>query len=440
MPTNDNNNSFIDWFRASSPYIHAHRGKTFVIAFEGEAVESHCFTDFIHDIGLLQGLGIKLVLVHGARPQIEANLKARQIQMQYANGLRVTDEKALLSVKEAVGSVRLEIEALLSLGLANSPMAGTRIRVASGNFVTAKPIGVLNGIDHGHTGEVRRVDAEAIRLQIDNDNIVLLSPLGYSPTGEIFNLSATDVANQVAIKLNADKLIYLTEEKDLARRKNSNNHLTPADLDTFKKSRKKLSKKTCHQLDNAAAACRCGVKRVHLVQRQIDGALLKELFTRDGSGFMVTAEAYESIRRARIDDVTGVIELLTPLENKGVLVKRSREVLETEIDNFSVLERDGMIIGCAALYSFVENNMAELACIAIHPDYQSDGKGDMLLQHMEKTARALHIDQLFVLTTQTLHWFQERGFKRADISILPQKKRDLYNFRRNSRVAVKNLR
>ena len=381
-----NDNSFVSWFRSSSPYIHAHRGKTFVIGFNGEAIADDSFTDLVHDIALLQGLGIRLILVHGARPQIEANLTQKNLELEYANSLRVTDDKTLVGVKEAVGSVRLEIEALLSQGLANSPMAGTRIRVASGNFVTAKPIGVLNGIDHCHTGEVRRIDASGINQQLDNGHIVLLSPLGYSPTGEIFNLSATDVAAKVSIAVNADKLIYLTEENELNRRRNSLNHLTPAELDAFVKRRKSLSDKTRHYLTNAAQSCRSGVKRVHIVSRQIDGALLKELFTRDGAGILVTAEAYETIRQASIDDVAGIIELISPLEDKGILVKRSRDVLETEIGNFVVVERDGMIIGCAARYEYPKNKIAELACIAIHPDYQSEGKGDMLLNHMEKQA------------------------------------------------------
>lgn len=439
MPTSNNDNSFVSWFRSSSPYIHAHRGKTFVIVFNGEAVADENFTDLIHDTALLQGLGIRLILVHGARPQIESNLKQKSLKLEYANGLRVTDDKSLVGVKEAVGSVRLEIEALLSQGLANSPMAGTRIKVASGNFVTAKPIGVLSGIDHGHTGEVRRVDAAAINQQLDNGNVVLLSPLGFSPTGEIFNLSATNVATRVAISVNADKLIYLTEENELKRRKSSINHLTPAELGAFLKRRTKLSAKTQHYLSSAALACRSGVKRVHIVSRAIDGALLRELFTRDGAGILVTAEAYETIRVATIDDVAGIIELITPLEEKGVLVKRSRDVLETEISNFVVVERDGMIIGCAARYDYPKHKTAELACIAIHSDYQSEGKGDMLLNYMEKKAASVGIEQLFVLTTQTMHWFQERGFKRADLSILPGKRRALYNYQRNSKVAVKQL-
>lgn len=439
MTTSGNDNSFVSWFRASSPYIHAHRGKTFVIAFDGEAVASDNFTDLVHDIALLQGLGIRVVLVHGARPQIEENLKLKGLKQEYANGLRITDDLMLSGVQEAAGSVRLQVEALLSQGLANSPMAGTRIRVASGNFVTAKPIGVLDGIDHGHTGEVRRVDSLAIHQQLDNGNIVLLSPLGFSPTGEIFNLSAIDVGAQVAIAINADKLIYLTENTDLARRKNSSNHATPAGIEKLKKRRRKLSEETLHHLDNAAMACRSGVKRVHLVTRKLDGALLKELFTRDGAGMLITAEPYETIRQAVIDDVAGIIELISPLEEKGILVKRSREVLETEICNFVVVERDGMIIGCAARYDYPKLKTAELACIVIHKDYQSDGKGDRLLEYMEEQALSDGLEKMFVLTTQTLHWFQERGFRRADVTVLPKKRRDLYNYRRNSKIAVKEL-
>ncbi|MCP5036139.1 MAG: amino-acid N-acetyltransferase, partial [Rhodobacteraceae bacterium] len=136
---------FVDWFRSSSPYIHAHRGKTFVVVFGGEAVADAAFTNLIHDIALLHGLGIRLVLVHGARPQIEERLRMRGAEMKYIKGLRVTDEAALICVKEAAGAVRVEIEALLSMGLANSPMAGARIQVTSGNFVTAQPIGIHDG-------------------------------------------------------------------------------------------------------------------------------------------------------------------------------------------------------------------------------------------------------------------------------------------------------
>ena len=431
---------FVDWFRSSSPYIHAHRGGTFVIAFGGEAVADDAFPHLIHDIALLQGLGIRLVLVHGARPQIEERLKARGAAMQVVNGLRITDDAALACVKEAAGTVRVEIEALLSMGLANSPMAGARIRVASGNFVTARPIGVREGVDYLHTGTVRRIDAAAIRQRLDDGAIALIPPLGYSPTGEVFNLSAADVAASTAIALGADKLIMMVEDKGLTdARKRLISNLQPQQVEAILKRRQRMPEEFEQQLRAAISACRSGVKRIHLVPRHRDGALLKELFTRDGIGTLVTAEPYEKTRTARIDDVGGILELLEPLEQKGVLVRRSRERLETEIAHFTVVERDGAVIACAAFYPYPKEKMGELACLVVHPEYRDKGLGDALLRHMETLATSQGIEQLFVLTTQTSHWFQERGFRPTRPEALPMRRRNLYNYRRNSRVFIKRV-
>jgi amino-acid N-acetyltransferase len=433
------NAEFVDWFRRSSPYIHAHRGKVIVLSFGGEAINDEGFANLIHDIALLNGLGIKLVLVAGARPQIDRQLAARGAAMQIVNGLRVTDDAALACVKEANGAVRVEIEALLSMALANSPMAGVRIRVGSGNFVTAKPLGVIDGVDYRHTGEVRRVDTEALRNLLDAGGIGLIPALGYSPTGEVFNLSGADVAGAVATALGADKLIFLTESKTADGRGRIINSMTPRAVDRFITRRRKLSEEQQRVLQNAAAACRAGVNRVHILDRHRDGILLSELFTRDGAGTLVTAEPYESIRTARIDDVGGIIELINPMESSGALVKRSRELLEQEIDQFAVVERDGAVIACAALYPFPDSGMAELACVAVHPDYRGASRGDDLLQHLEQRARDMHLDRLFVLSTRTTHWFRERGFEQAPVEQLPQRKRDLYNWRRGSKVFVKRL-
>lgn len=438
--TGKEKNPFVDWFRSSSPYIHAHRGKTLVILFGGEAVEDDNFTNLIHDIALLHALGIRLVLVHGARPQIEERLNLRDVSMQYINGLRVTDEAALRCVKEAAGAVRVEIEALLSTGLANSPMAGARIRVASGNFVTARPIGVKNGIDYCHTGRVRRIDAEAIRKVVESNAIALIPPLGYSPTGEVFNLSASEVAAEVAVALGADKLIVLLEGKVLTdSRGKLLTNVIPKEVETILQRRKTIAEDVAQNLRRAVDACRRGVKRTHLLSRQIDGVLLQELFTRSGVGTMLTAEHYEEMRTAGIDDVGGILGLITPLEEQGTLVRRSRELMETEIDRFTVVELDGMIIGCAALYCYEKEGMAELACVSVHPDYRNSGRGDSLLLHMEKKARACGISKLFVLTTETAHWFLERGFTASEVDSLPLKKRQLYNYQRNSKVFIKDL-
>ena len=436
----DKTDTFVSWFRGSSPYIHAHRNKTFVLVFGGEAVADSSFPHLVHDIALLHGLGIRLVLVHGARPQIEERLNLRNAEMRYIEGLRVTDELALACVKEAAGAVRVEVEALLSMGLANSPMAGARIRVASGNFVTARPIGVRNGIDYGHTGEVRRIDAEAIHKVVDAGAVALVPPLGYSPTGEVFNLSAADVGRAVATALGADKLIVLVEGKGLTdSRGRIVTHLLPREVDRLVARRKKLSEELRQHLCNGVEACRRGVKRIHLLGRGTDGVLLRELFTRDGAGTLLTAEPFEEIRTAGIDDVGGILELIEPLERQGILVRRSRELLETEIERFQVIELDGMIIGCAALYAYPAEGMAELACLAIHPAYRNGGRGDTLLSDVERRAVEQGLDRLFVLTTQTAHWFRERGFDPSPIKALPVERRALYNYQRNSKVFMKIL-
>jgi amino-acid N-acetyltransferase len=439
MPDSHSNSDFVAWFRQSSPYIHAHRGKVLVLSFAGEALASERFSSLIHDIALLSGLGMKLVLVPGARPQIEERLKLRNADMQIANGLRITDEVALECVKDAAGNVRVEIEALLSMGLANSPMAGARIRVASGNHVTARPIGVVDGIDYQHTGEVRRVDAQAIHAHLDKGSIVLIPPLGYSPTGEVFNINAADVASAVAMALGADKLIYLSEGDPLGRRSSAASSLVPREVDALIKRRRSMPEELVRILCNAAQACRTGVKRAHVLDRRREGVILRELFTRDGAGLLVTQEPYEQIRRAGIDDVGGILELIEPLEQSGALVKRSRELLEQEVGQFQVIERDGSIIACAALYPFAADKMGELACLAVHPEYRGGGRGDQLLERMELQARQAGLDTVFVLSTRTSHWFRERGFVPAGVDQLPGKRRDLYNWQRRSKVFVKLL-
>ncbi len=437
--TTDTTQPFVHWFRQSSPYIHAFRGRTFVLAFDGAAVADPDFPALIHDIALLNSLGIRLVLVHGARPQIEQRLSERKARIDYVNGLRVTDDIALACVKQAVGSVRVEIEAQLSMGVANSPMAGARIRVASGNYVTAQPLGVRDGIDYCHTGEVRRIDAEAIQQRLDDGAIVLASPLGYSPTGETFNLTANEVATAIAVALQADKLLFLAEGDGI----HDTEHHLMRELSTEQAqqllTRRQTSVDELNHLHHAVQACQRGVARTHLIDRRIDGCMLQELFTRDGIGTLITSGPFEETRRANIDDVGGILNLIRPLEESGVLVRRSREQLELEIDHFIVVERDGTVIACAALYPYAGEHVAELACMAVHPDYRKANRGGELLAYTEKAARERRIQRIFVLTTQTAHWFQERGYQAGDIDDLPVQRKLLYNYQRRSKVFIKRL-
>ena len=432
--------SFVNWFRSAAPYIHAFGGRTFVIAFGGEVVSEGEFYELAHDVNLLNALDVRVVMVHGARPQIEAELKERGATTQYVDGLRITDDDALACVKEAAGSVRVEIEALLSMGLPNSPMAGADIRVASGNFVTAKPMGVHNGIDLQHTGCVRKVDAAAIQRRLDLNEIVLLSPIGYSPTGEVFNLTVEDVATHAAIALKAEKLIFMMDTPGVTDAKGRMlKELTVQEALKIIKSARELPLDVGFYLPCAIKACQNGVARAHLISRHVDGAILQELFTREGIGSMISPEPVESMRQANIEDVGGILSLIEPLEEARVLVRRSRELLEMEIERFYILEHDGIIIGCAALYPFPEEKAGELACLAVHGDFRDAGRGAALLEFLEAAARKKKLKRLFVLTTQTAHWFVERGYAEADVAELPRQKQILYNYQRKSKVFVKRI-
>ena len=435
-----NADSFVRWFRQVAPYVHDFGGRTFVVAFGGEMVaERSRFASFIHDLNLLAALEIRLVLVYGARPQIEAELKAKGLRSQYAQGLRVTDEQALTVVKHVGGMLRVEIEALLSQGLPNSPMARAQIRVASGNYITARPIGVRNGVDFQFTGAVRKVDAAALAAQLDVVDVVLVPHLGYSSTGEVFNLSWEDVAENVAVALKADKLLMFTDRLPAGRGKESVlSELTAREAQALLK-KGDLTPQTARAIEHAARAVGSGVRRAHLVTRRVEGALLLELFTHSGVGTMITADALEKLRPARIEDVRGILALIEPLEAEGSLVKRSRELLEAEIGNFLVVEHDGVIVGCAALYPFVEEKSAEFACLAVAPDYRDASYGERLLKACEERAKALRLRRLFALTTHAAHWFIEQGFGSAEVSALPERRQELYNWRRGSKVFVKKV-
>jgi amino-acid N-acetyltransferase len=430
--------AFVKWFRSATPYIHRWGGATFVIAFGGEVLADGEFQQLTHDINVLVSLDVRVVLVHGTRPQVDEQLRQHGVPPRFVGGRRVTDERALACVKEANGIVRVEIEALLSMELANSPMWGADIRVSSGNFVTAKPVGVVNGVDFQHTGEVRKIDADGIRRRLDDHEVVLVSPIGFSPTGDVFNCTLEDVATSIAIAIGADKLIFLAETAGaLDSRGKLLSELTVKQAEDLLDAGDGLAEDVQIYLPCAARACSNGVSRAHLVSRHVDGALLMELFTHHGIGTMIVPESPEHIRAARLEDVPGIQQILEPLEQQGILISRPRDQIEREIDRFFVIESEGNILGCAALYPFPEGKTAELAALAVNPFYRDGGRGERLLAHGEARARALGLKSLFVLSTRTTHWFIERGFSETDRGRLPQEKQAQYNQDRRSKVFVK---
>ncbi|HFP5250328.1 TPA: amino-acid N-acetyltransferase [Escherichia coli] len=433
----------VEGFRHSVPYINTHRGKTFVIMLGGEAIEHENFSSIVNDIGLLHSLGIRLVVVYGARPQIDANLAAHHHEPLYHKNIRVTDAKTLELVKQAAGTLQLDITARLSMSLNNTPLQGAHINVVSGNFIIAQPLGVDDGVDYCHSGRIRRIDEDAIHRQLDSGAIVLMGPVAVSVTGESFNLTSEEIATQLAIKLKAEKMIGFCSSQGVTNDDGDIvSELFPNEAQARVEAQEEkgdYNSGTVRFLRGAVKACRSGVRRCHLISYQEDGALLQELFSRDGIGTQIVMESAEQIRRATINDIGGILELIRPLEQQGILVRRSREQLEMEIDKFTIIQRDNTTIACAALYPFPEEKIGELACVAVHPDYRSSSRGEVLLERITAQAKQSGLSKLFVLTTRSIHWFQERGFTPVDIDLLPESKKQLYNYQRKSKVLMADL-
>ncbi|NRF31650.1 amino-acid N-acetyltransferase [Vibrio coralliilyticus] len=441
------NTALVKGFRQSAPYVNAHRGKTMVIMLGGEAVADNNFANIISDLALLHSLGVKIVLIHGARPQINRILDRFQHDTPYHKGVRITDETSLDIVMQAAGQLQLAITAQLSMSLGNTPMAGTQLNVVSGNFVIAQPLGIDDGVDYCHSGRIRRIDVEGINRTLDQGSIVLLGPIASSVTGESFNLLSEEVATQVALKLHADKLIgFCSEQGVIDENGNAVAELFPREAEQFLEKLEQDSDNsedsasgTIRFLRAATTACRAGVPRSHLVSYKVDGALIQELFSLDGIGTQIVRASAEQVRQADIDDIGGILDLIRPLEEQRVLVRRSREQLEQEIHQFTIIEKDGLIIGCAALYPYTQEKMAEMACVAIHPEYRDGNRGVLLLNHIKLQSKAQGIKHIFVLTTRSLHWFREQGFYEMSVDFLPSQKQNLYNYQRKSKILAIEL-
>ncbi len=426
-----------------------HRGKTFVVGIAGEAIAAGKLQHLAQDLALIQSMGVKVVLVHGFRPQVNEQLLAKGHTPRYSHGMRITDEVALDCAQEAAGQLRYEIEAAFSQGLPNTPMAGSTVRVISGNFITARPVGIVDGVDFQHSGLVRKVDTAGIIKTLDFGAMVLLSPFGFSPTGEAFNLTMEEVATSVAIALQADKLIFMSEVPGI--RMNPDEPVSennPIDTELPLAAAKALlaglplasdPSDTAFYLQHCVKACEEGVERSHILPFDVDGSLLLEVYVHDGIGTMVVDEKLESLREASGDDVSGILQLIEPFEKDGTLVKRSRTEIERDASNYSIIEHDGVIFACAALYPYPEAKTAEMAALTVSPQVQGNGDGERVLKRIEYRAKAAGLDSIFVLTTRTTHWFLKRGFKLVDPDWLPEARKRKYNWDRKSQVLVKKV-
>ena len=428
--------NYVHWFRETTPYISAHRGRTFVVSLPGEAFSQGNLTNIVHDLALLNVIGVRLVIVHGARPQLDAALGPVS-----PGDWRVTGEADLPLVTAEIAKLRAQLEAKFSAGLPGSPLHNTQINLVSGNYVLAKPVGINKGVNYQFTGQVRSLKIQAINAALDNGAIVLLPPCGFSPSGQLYNLSAEELAAETAVALGADKLVTFAQEPFIKDSKGLDlPELTPGELDSLladlpedDSSRRRLSA--------MLSACRRGVPRCPQVSYSVDGALLTELFTADGHGSQLSETPYRNVRAATIEDLSDIVTLIRPLEEKGVLIRRTRPQIEADISNFLVAEVDNTIVGCCCLQSFEEHSGVELACLAAHPIHKHSRvpAGDQLLAAAEKSASLQGASSIFVLTTSAQDWFIERGFRICDLAELPPEKKSSYDKNRGSHALIKAL-
>ncbi len=443
------NFTFVPWFRSVAPYIHKFRNQTFVVGIPGEAIAAGKLPNLAQDLALIQSMGVRVVLVHGFRPQVNEQLAIKGQSPKYHHGIRITDSVALDCAQEAAGQLRYEIEAAFSQGLPNTPMAGATVRVISGNFITARPVGIIDGVDYQHSGLVRKVDVPGIMRTLDMGALVLLSPFGFSPTGEAFNLAMEEVATSVAIALKADKLLFLTEVPGIRIRPHepaSEDNPVDTELPLAQavqiladSPRGLVPTDTAFYLQHCVKACKAGIERSHIIPFAVDGAMLLEVYVHDGIGTMVVDEKLEELREATADDVGGILQLIEPFEKDGTLVKRNRTEIERDIGHYTIVEHDGVIFACAALYPYPEAGTGEMAAVTVSPQVQGQGDGEKLLKRIEQRARITGLDSIFVLTTRTMHWFLKRGFVQVDPDWLPEARKKKYNWDRKSMVLVKKL-
>lgn len=407
---------FVQVLREASPYIHQYRDETFVVLLNHSVMQSASLEVIVQDFALLQSLGVRLVICFESHTRADIS----QAPISLLN---------LSQIQAQCGIYRSMLEALFSTSLPNTPMANANLQVVSGNFVTAKPMGIIDGVDYQHTGIPRKIDYLGLSHLLDHKHIVLLPDLAYSTTGECFYVPVEDIGTAAAKALRATKLLTFTDEDTLKN--------LPKQI-LLEEAKKRFFKKPCLALHQAILASNEGIPRSQIINHEKDGALLTELFSIDGCGILITQNPFETIENATIDDVGGIMALIKPLEEKGVLVKRERERLEQEINDFIVIKRDESVLATAALYPH-DVDMAEIACVATHPNYQGNGRAATMLGYLEKRAKQQGIKQLFVLTTQSAHFFIEQGFKRSSVEALPKTKQSFYNLQRNSSVFIKPL-
>ena len=429
----------VDLIREVFAYADQFRGGTFVIKISNQVVDHPDFPQHARDLALLHKSGIRIVVVPGARKRIDEVLDRFGAEKRFKDDIRISSGEDMDLIKMAAFDVAHRVMTALS---------GHKITAVIGNWVRARSRGVIGGVDFERTGSVDRVRVEALTRSLEQGHVPIFPCIGHNESGDPFNLSSDELAATVAVALNARKLFILSTDDVMY----SPDWTVPENVEVLEDGRifrmvpdaaedvVKLNpdKPGRFLLHTAAAACRAGIDRAHILDGRQGGVLLKEIFSNLGVGTMVFADAYERIRPMESSDVPGILDIMRPLIAEGILVERTREELERKQNDYWVYDMDGVVHGCAALHPSTESS-AEIAGMAVDARYAQLGIGAKLLDLLTEKAAEDGISRLFVLTTRTADWFLARGFRDGSLSDLPAERREEYNEERNSRVLVKEL-
>ncbi|HYY31920.1 MAG TPA: amino-acid N-acetyltransferase [Chthoniobacterales bacterium] len=414
-------------------YVTGFRDKIFVVAIDGEILGSENFSNILLDVAVLRSLNIKVVLVHGAGYQIEQAAKEQRIQVSNSDGAGLVDEATLqISINVAIRLTNQIMEGLTQVDL----------RAAYANCIIAHPFGIVRGVDFQYAGKVERVDSKILEVFLDQEIVPVIPPLGFDGEGRTFRVNSDLVALEVAEALHAAKLIFLSANDGLIVNGQRIGHMVAPELEEMlKKIAANLPKGLLSKLEHAVQACRYGVPRVHLLNGNINEALLAEIFSNGGVGTMVYSNEYEQVRHLYKKDIRAVMSLIQQSVRNEELIRRTRTEILAAIDDYWVLEIDRHIVGCVAMYTYPENKIAELACLYVSRVNENQGLGRKLMSFVENLARQRGFVKLIALSTQAFMYFQQKGgFVEAGPEILPPARRARYDASgRNSRILVKDL-
>jgi len=415
-------------------YIPQFREKTFVLAVDGAIVTDENFATLLLDVAVLRSLSIRVVLVHGASAQIKSLGEEQNIKPSDLVGGGITDAATLKLALTAANRLTHEILEGLS---AND------LRAASTNVIIAHPMGIIGGVDHQFTGKVERVDTALLQTLLAQDVVPVIPPLGFDGDGKTYRVNSDGVAVAVADALKAIKLIFITAQDGLIYNGQLIRQMLVAELEKMlQQNNAGFTPEILSKAQHAAAACKAGIPRVHVINGKVDEGLLAEVFSNDGIGTLIYANEYQQIRAAKKKDVRAIQLLTKAAVESDELVKRTRAMIDKSLGDYFIFEIDKNPVACVALHVYPEQKKGELACLYVSASHENQGIGRKLIQFVENKAREMGLSELLTLSTQAFTYFQSKGgFAEGTPDDLPPARREKYEQSgRNSKVLVKKLK